>query len=82
MRPMKSLGPLDLGILGCLDLLVLDDLLLLINASISKFGLVILVKPNNCIVRLETGTLIPFSCCLSLLHCVNVKTSDKSGIEP
>ena len=56
---MKSLGPLDLGILGCLDLLVLDDLLLLINASISKFGLVILVKPNNCIVRLETGTVAP-----------------------
>ena len=79
---MKSLGPLDLGILGCLDLLVLDDLLLLKIASIGNFGLVILVRPNNCILRLETGTLIPFSCCLSLLHCANVKTSDKSGIEP
>ena len=79
---MKSLGPFDLGILGRLDLLVLYDLLLLMIASIGHFGLVILVKPNNCIVRLETGTLIPFSCCLSLLHCVNVKTSDKSGIEP
>ena len=76
---MESLGPLDLGILGCLDLLVLDDLLLLMIASIGHLDL---VKPNNCIVRLETGTLIPFSCCLSLLHCVNVKTSDKSGIEP
>ena len=43
MRPMKSLGPLDLGILGCLDLLVLDDLLLLMIASIGHFGLVILV---------------------------------------
>ena len=79
---MESLGPLDLGILGCLDLLVLDDLLLLMIASIGHFDLVILVKPNNCIVRLETGTLIPFSYCLSLLHCANVKTSDKSGIEP
>ena len=79
---MKSLGSFDLGILGRLDLLMLDDLLLLMIASIGHFGLVILVKPNNCIVRLETGTLIPFSCCLSLLHCVNVKTSDKSGIEP
>ena len=79
---MKSLGPLDLGILGCLDLLVLDDLLLLMIASIGNFGLVILVKPNICIVRLETGTLIPFSYCLFLLHCANVKTSDKSGIEP
>ena len=79
---MKSLGPFDLGILGRLDLLMLDDLLLVMIASIGHFGIVILVKPNNCIVRLETGTLIPFSCCLSLLHCVNVKTSDKSGIEP
>ena len=79
---MKSLGSFDLGILGRLDLLMLDDLLLLMIAYIGHFGLVILVKPNNCIVRLETGTLIPFSCCLSLLHCVNVKTSDKSGIEP
>ena len=76
MRHMKSLGPLDLGILGCLDLLVLDDLLLLMIASIGHFDLVILVKPNN--LCCEAGdwhpdSLLMLSVSSSLCKCQNLR---------